>query len=254
MRPLWWRVSQGKTPMKNLFIATLATAGLMSLTNCAKLELSNGTVDFTVGADENGVTLELTGSVEVSPTQVEGSVNASVPDGGAKTLTSDGTLDAEREAVLQLIEQSALAYGLDPTVLAAVGWIESRFRNVRNPASTAKGVMQFIRSTAKLYDLADPYDIAANIDAGARLMRDNRLALRKALGTEPAAWMLYLAHQQGIGGAIKLLKANGQLAANVVGAQEFKLNSKLDPDATAADFINEWRVNFEKAHILFSYE
>lgn len=111
--------------------------------------------------------------------------------------------------------------------------------------------MQFITSTAKAYDLIDPFDVAANIDAGARLMRDNAQTLRSKLGFEPEPWHLYLAHQQGAGGAIDLLTASAKLAKDVVGSAEIALNTRNGSDVSTTDFLNEWEQSFESALALF---
>jgi hypothetical protein len=105
-----------------------------------------------------------------------------------------------------IIEQAAATYGVPVDALRAVAQIESANNPLAlNPASGAAGLFQFMPSTAAQYGLSNPYNAAASADAAAHLMRDNQSALTRALGRDPTAGELYLAHQQGAGGAIALL-------------------------------------------------
>ena len=82
-----------------------------------------------------------------------------------------------------IIRGAAAKYGVDGAALEQIAGIESSF-NPHGPDSSAgaKGLFQFVGSTARQYGLADPYDPAQASDAAARLMRDNADSLRKALG------------------------------------------------------------------------
>jgi hypothetical protein len=137
-------------------------------------------------------------------------------------------------------------YGLPSGYLARTMQIESGGDvNARNPNSSAKGPFQFIDSTAKAYGLENPFDLEASTDAAARLARDNASILRKALGREPTAAELYLAHQQGGGGATKLLANMDAPAVDVVGENAIRLNAG-DPNMTAADFAGLWMNKYEQ--------
>lgn len=97
-------------------------------------------------------------------------------------------------------------YGLPEGYLSRTAQIESGMNpGAQNPNSSAGGLFQFIDSTASAYGLQDRFDPAQATDAAARLAKDNAASLRKVLGREPTAAELYLAHQQGGGGAAKLL-------------------------------------------------
>src|SRR6185503_13870258 len=67
--------------------------------------------------------------------------------------------------------------------------------------------------------------------------------LRKALGREPTEGELYLAHQQGLGGAEKLLANPNALASALVGAQAVTANGGA-PGETARDFAAHWTNKF----------
>lgn len=135
-------------------------------------------------------------------------------------------------------------YGLPQGYLSRTAQIESGGNpNAQNPNSSAGGMFQFIDSTANQYGLTNKFDPMASADAAARLARDNRAVLLQALGREPTAGELYLAHQQGAGGAAQLLKAGNAPAASVVGADAARLNG--GGGMSAADFANQWTGRFD---------
>lgn len=88
------------------------------------------------------------------------------------------------EAVRAQISSTATAYALDPKLVEAVAWRESRFRSGALSNKGAIGVMQLMPGTAR--DLGvDPHDTAQNIRGGTIYLRrmlsefggDVRLAL-----------------------------------------------------------------------------
>ncbi|MBO9547029.1 lytic transglycosylase domain-containing protein [Caulobacter sp.] len=88
------------------------------------------------------------------------------------------------ETVRAQISTTATAYALDPKLVEAVAWRESRFRPTALSNKGAIGVMQLMPGTAR--DLGvDPHDPAQNIRGGAMYLRrmlsefggDVRLAL-----------------------------------------------------------------------------
>lgn len=125
--------------------------------------------------------------------------------------------------------------------------------NARNPSGAA-GLYQFMPGTAKEYGLDNPYDPIASRKAAERLTADNRAALAKALGRDPGPGELYLAHQQGAGGARALL-ANPEAPAvealsSAYGGNRQKalaaiLQNGGKPDMRAGDFANKWISKFE---------
>jgi hypothetical protein len=131
-------------------------------------------------------------------------------------------------------------YALPTGYLERTAAIESRFNpNAQNPNSSAAGLFQFTNGTAKQYGLSDKFDPAASTDAAARLAADNRAYLSKVLGRDPTAGELYLAHQQGMGGAAKLLANPNARAVDVVGAEAVRLNGG-DANMTAGEFAAKW--------------
>lgn len=117
-------------------------------------------------------------------------------DDGAKALIQDAPLadlSIGADAVRQQISTAASAYALDPKLVEAVAWRESRFRLDARSNKGAIGVMQLMPGTAR--DLGvDPHDPVQNIRGGALYLRrmmsafggDVRLALA-AYNAGPAA-------------------------------------------------------------------
>lgn len=101
--------------------------------------------------------------------------------------------NADVDAVRQQLSTAADAYALDPKLIEAVAWRESRFRADARSPKGAVGVMQLMPGTAR--DLGvDPFDATQNIRGGALYLRrmlsefggDVRLALA-AYNAGPAA-------------------------------------------------------------------
>ena len=85
------------------------------------------------------------------------------------------------------IARAAQRWNVSAALLAAQLYAESNFNpNARSPAG-AQGIAQFMPGTAAAYGLADPFDVAAAIDAQARMMRD----LLRRFGSVPLALAAY---------------------------------------------------------------
>jgi hypothetical protein len=164
----------------------------------------------------------------------------------AASAPSESTADpaaAVAKAPADLLPRFAQAeaqYGLPKNFLAQTARIESNFNPAAaNPNSSARGLFQFVKGTAKDYGLTNPLDPIASTDAAARLAADNKATLTRALGREPTAGELYLAHQQGGGGASKLLANPNARAVDIVGLDAVRLNGG-NPNMTAAEFARRW--------------
>jgi hypothetical protein len=150
-------------------------------------------------------------------------------------------------AIEDIIRAAAAQHGVNPDDLVRIGQIESNLDpNAANSRSTAKGLFQFVDRTRAQYGNFDPFNAEANADAGARLASDNARALRNGLGRDPTGGELYLAHQQGSGGALKLLLNPDADAASLVGARSVMLNGGR-AGMKANDFANLWVNKFGSA-------
>jgi hypothetical protein len=95
------------------------------------------------------------------------------------------------------VEEAANKFGVDPALVLAVAWQESRFRNVARSHKGAIGIMQLMPETASMMGV-DPYDPRQNIHGGVAYLRamltqfdgDVRLALA-AYNAGPSAVMRY---------------------------------------------------------------
>ena len=157
-----------------------------------------------------------------------------------------------------IIREAADRYQLDPAMMLRIAQIESGMNpNTANPNSSARGVYQFLTKPGGSWEKygrgGNVMDPVANVDAGARYIKDNMQALRSKLGREPQPWEVYFAHQQGAGGAPALLQNPNRPAAEVLNAfysnpqtarDAIRLNAG-NPDAPAQAFANLWKAKYE---------
>lgn len=156
-----------------------------------------------------------------------------------------------RDELVSIIEQAAAAEGVPASALLAIANLESSGNvNARNPRSSASGAFQFVDSTAREYGLTGSKrnDPTAQAYAAARMMATNAQSLSRTLGREPTAGELYLAHQQGLGGATALLRNPGRNAVDVL-AEVYGSRSRAEqavrlnggkPGQTAGQFAGQW--------------
>ncbi len=165
----------------------------------------------------------------------QNALNNSIALAGAKQSMKPGIAPAK---VASVLSQTSKAYGIDPDIMITLADLESGFKtNARNP-SGASGVLQFMPATAQQYGLDDPFDLVKSADAGARLTRDNMSYLEKN-GIPVTAGTVYLAHQQGMAGAVKLLQNPNVPAEQIVGRKAVVQNGGR-PGMTAKQFANMW--------------
>lgn len=114
---------------------------------------------------------------------------------------------------------------------------------IKNPKSSATGLFQFIESTAREYGInpADPYQ---SMEAMKQFTANNRRALASGLGREPTGAELYLAHQQGAGGALQLLQNPDRLAVDVRSKEQILKNGGT-VDMTAGEFAAMWMNKYD---------
>lgn len=178
-----------------------------------------------------------------TPTQRSLSSFAVVFDTTAATAEVNTKLIALGDEVREMkaiILEVAVQQGINPKDFLRMAQLESGFNpRAMHPKSRACGLFQFIPSTARSYVLTDCFDPRANAEAAAALWLDNAARLRKALGREPSAGEVYLAHQQGLAGAIGLLTNPEKLAHEIVGPRAVILNGG-NLNMTAREFAQLW--------------
>jgi len=125
----------------------------------------------------------------------------------------------------------------------------------KNPKSSAGGLFQQIDENAKEFGVADRFDPIQSTEGAIKFALQNKRILSRALGRDPTAAELYLAHQQGGGGAKALLSNPDERALSVLTglykgnegrARDAIRNNGGSLDMTAGQFANIWINKFNK--------
>ncbi len=144
----------------------------------------------------------------------------------------------------QAIAGEARRQGVDPSTALTIWSAEGGVTDpvTKNPRSSATGIFQLMPDTwAGMGGTgSDRLDAGRQIQLGVALAGQNSTALAKDLGRQPQPWEVYLAHQQGMGGAKALLNADPSAsAAGVLGGSTDKLTQNGIPaNATAGQALN----------------
>lgn len=134
-------------------------------------------------------------------------------------------------------------YGIPLNFLQTMARIESRGNPNAVSPTGATGIFQFTRGTGTQYGLVGPgfdnrKNQRANVMAGAKLAQDNASALKRAgLPSTPA--YLYLAHQQGVGGAKAITRA-AMAGTDVSSSIRRNMDVNGGKGLTPAQFLEKW--------------
>ncbi|HEV2912104.1 MAG TPA: lytic transglycosylase domain-containing protein [Pyrinomonadaceae bacterium] len=85
-------------------------------------------------------------------------------------IPSDVPTSGDRDLDL-IIFRAGKQYGVDPRLLHAVIWQESKYKVQARSHAGAQGLMQMIPATARRFGCADVHDPADNVQAGTRYLR-----------------------------------------------------------------------------------
>lgn len=163
---------------------------------------------------------------------------------GVDELQGSQGEDTISESLSINFEEIEQEYGLPIGYLERTAMIESSGNpSAKNPSSSAGGLFQQIDSNAKQYGVRNRFDPLQSTIGAAKFARDNFRTLKRALGRDPNAAELYLAHQQGGTGAARLLVNQTAKAVDIVGERAVTLNGGT-PDMTAGQFANIWISKF----------
>ncbi|WP_303832354.1 transglycosylase SLT domain-containing protein [Asticcacaulis taihuensis] len=167
-----------------------------------------------------------------------GGVGGHLRYGGARKAAQRANLDG-------VISTAAEQFGEDPGFMARMAQVESGLVNGRpGERSSARGLFQFMPNTWKGLGGGNIDDAALQAERAAKMAADNRAALTASLGRPAEDWEVYLAHQQGLGGARSLLANPERRAADVVGGVDKVVANGGRADMTAGEFAALWRDRF----------
>lgn len=156
------------------------------------------------------------------------------------------------QSVQDAIIAGAQAHSVSPETMLAIARIESNNNpNATNPSGAA-GLFQFMPGTARQYGLTNPMDAVASSNAAAALTAANTQRLANALGRQPTPGEIYLAHQQGVSGAIALIENPDAPASSLVNFQAIYQNLPRNMQAqartmTASQFASYWGGKIDNA-------
>lgn len=157
---------------------------------------------------------------------------------GAKAFAASHGTHAAYNPRQPIFAQAATQGPLSRNDLARFVQIEWPGRNnPKNPSHQGPG--QFSESTARQVGITDRNDFGQAVMGIQRYAAMNAPILARALGRMPSGAELYLAHQQGPGGAAKLLANPDVRAGDLVGDAAIKQNGG-NPNAPASAFTSMW--------------
>lgn len=168
-----------------------------------------------------------------------------------------------KDEYIEFAELMGAKYGLPSNFMTTMMRIESNFNPDAVSSTGAKGLYQFTKGTGKQYGLVgkgfdDRFDPEKNIEAAARLAKDNYNTLKKLGIDNPQAHDLYGAHQQGAKGWANLTNqasdpssslSAGQLkniGVNISSKDKALFDSLTTDSEKASFFKNLWVDKFNK--------
>ena len=180
------------------------------------------------------------GTINATLSALAAPVDATTKEAGGAGSGSAGTNSSIGASLGIDFTSYESEYKLPAGFLERTAFLESRGDpSAQNPSSSAGGLFQQIDSNAKAYGVTDRFDPVQSTVGAAKFAAENATTLRRALGREPTGAELYLAHQQGPGGATKLLTNPNAKAVDIVGEDAVRLNGG-DVNMTATEFANLW--------------
>jgi|GEM_PF-5020776 len=158
--------------------------------------------------------------------------------------TGSAPAGAPSGPVAQTIADRAQRLNIDPSLAVGTARLESDLGRNLGPRGN---IFQLGPDEWRKAGGGDMADRGTQIDNGLRWLAQTKSELGAALGREPTNAEVYLAHQQGVPGAVALLNAPpGTPAGKVVLPENIRANGG-DPNAPASTFVDLWRERYERA-------
>lgn len=153
----------------------------------------------------------------------------------------------DKQQIVELIRQKALAAGLDPDMVVRVAELESSLRpQAKNPRSSAGGLFQLtnMRKRELGIPLKKQYSIEEQVDHGVQSLAQAQSYLEDRLDRKPQAYEVYAAHFSGPAGSVKVLSAPQEVRTEQVYSRKaMKSNPKLR-GLTAGEIRQQWQDKF----------
>ena len=135
--------------------------------------------------DGPSLVLELRGGGEIvcDPSVIVRITPDEVPYPDPEIAPAPAAIRHERGEYGALIDRVATAQGVDPRLVRAVVQVESGYQPQARSPRGAMGLMQLMPEIARQYAVSNPYDPAANVEAGVRHLKSllQRYPLKLAL-------------------------------------------------------------------------
>lgn len=147
-----------------------------------------------------------------------------------------------KKQLLDFITAAAEEFNIDLEFMFTMANIESGFNHLAKNPSGASGLYQFMLGTAKAYGLKDRFDPKESARAAAKYARDNTRYL-KSHGYPVTGDYLYLAHQQGMGGAVIVLNA-AKNGLELPVAIRRNIDANGGKGKTPQQFVTHWREKY----------
>lgn len=226
------------------YISSLATRYSDAWSKFSSGDIMGGANDF-MGAATFGVTDKISQGLSQVGNKVAGWLSDGKGLGGTAKWHGN-----KSDGLFTEISAAAKKYGLDERAMLTMAYIESKGDPNASNASGAKGIYQFMPGTAQQYKLHNPFNQAANIDAGMRLTRDSINYFKKKVGREPQPFEMYLMHQQGQGGAAAIAAAaakGGAVPSNIQRNMNSNPPRKGAVNLSAAQFLQMWKQRYDES-------
>ena len=118
------------------------------------------------------LTLRAGGDVNIDKSLIEKIVPDEVPYPEPEPVVApEQTASATENPYGELIASLSEAHGVDPNLVRALIQVESNYRPQAKSARGAMGLMQLMPSTAREYNVRNPYDPKSNVAAGVKHLK-----------------------------------------------------------------------------------